>query len=408
MRVLIIDGVGMFGGTSRSLFETMRAFREQPERFFFVQQGTANAYYSPFAAGMIAVRGMTRFDNSRISHYRGIRYFVLGRELAYLPFTLVGLLLAKKRWKKVHLIHVNEITEIIPGLLAKFLFKAPLIVHVRSLMWQNEKSRRVRWLRRVLKRYVDAIVAIDENVKESIGPNIPVTVIHNSFDHEKMPDLGSVDAFENFQIPNDSFVVGFVGNLQLAKGVFELLEASHIVRSRGFDVHYLIVGSSQRSDSGLLWNILNFFGLAQEQQTALIKRMHELSMQDRFHFAGHTSNLAPYIKAMDVLAFPSHFDACGRPIFEAAFYGCPSIAAVSKPKDDTLRHGVTGIAIAKPDPKLLADAIIELASNPERTREMGAAAKLLAHKNFLPSIAADRLSRLYEEVTEKRNHKYRE
>lgn len=402
MRILMIDGVGMFGGTSRSLFETMRAFPKQPERYFFVQHGTANAYYAPYANDMIAVRGMTRFDNSRISHYRGVRYLVIGRELAYIPFTIVGMLLAKRRWKTVDLIHVNEITEIMPGLLAKFLFRAPLIVHVRSMMWQNEKSLRVKWLRRILKRHVDALVAIDENVKESIGPELPVTLIHNSFDSENMPGVGNNDAVKDIDIPEGAFVVGFVGNLHLTKGVLELLQAAKMVRDRGFDVHYLMVGSSQRSDSGLLWNILNFFGLAQEQQAVFMKNMHQMGMQDRFHFAGHTSNVAPYIKAMNVLAFPSHFDACGRPVFEAAFYGRPSIVAVSKPKDDTLQHGLTGIAIAEPKPDLLANAIIEMVSDPERSREMGKAAKLLAYNNFLPSAAAERLGRLYAKVAKKR------
>lgn len=395
----MIDGVGMFGGASRSLFEVMRAFPKQPERFFFVQSGTANAYYAPYAKDMISVRGMTRFDNSQASHYRGARYLVLGREVAYIPFTIFGLLLAKKRWKQVDLIHVNEITEIIPGLLAKFLFKAPLIVHVRSMMWRNDRSLRVKWLRKILKRYVDALVAIDENVKESIGSGLPVTVIHNSFDSENMPDVGTSAAPIHLPIPLGTFVVGFVGNLHLTKGVFELLQAAKIVRNRGFDIHYLMVGSSQRNDSGILWSMLNFFGLAQEQQAAFMQMMHDLKMQDRFHFAGHTSNIAPYIKAMDVLAFPSYFDACGRPVFEAAFYARPSIAAVSKPKVDTLQHGVTGLAIAKPDAGLLAEAIIELASQPDRAVRMGEAAKLLAHKNFLPSIAAGKLSSLYEEVS---------
>jgi glycosyltransferase involved in cell wall biosynthesis len=350
---------------------------------------------------MISVRGMTRFDNSRASHYRGVRYLVLGREIVYLPFTIVGLLLAKKRWKHVDLIHVNEITEIIPGLLAKFLFKAPLIVHVRSMMWSNERSLRVKWLRAMLKRHADALVAIDENVKESIGPELPVTVIHNSFDSENMPDVGVNTPPRDIHIPDGTFVVGFVGNLHLSKGVFELLQAARIVRDLGCDVHYLMVGSSQRNDSGLLWSMLNFLGLAQEQQTAFMKMMNALNMQDRFHFAGHTSNVARYIKAMDVLAFPSHFDACGRPVFEAAFYARPSIAAVSRPKADTLQHGVTGLAIAAPDPRMLADAIIEMASQPERTRAMGEAAKLLAQKHFLPSIAAQQLGNLYSQITGK-------
>ena len=101
---------------------------------------------------------------------------------------------------------------------------------------------------------------------------------------------------------------------------------------------------------------------------------------------------------MDVLTFPSHFDACGRPVFEAAFFGRPSIVAVATPKDDTLQNGITGIAIARPDPHLLADAILELAADPKRTREMGRAARALAHANFTPEINSAKLLNLYKRV----------
>lgn len=398
LRVLIIDGVGLFGGASRSLFESMRGFREPVDRLFFVQKGTANAYYRPYGSDMIAVRGITRFDNSRASHYRGVRWLVLGREIAYLPWTIFGLLKAKRRWGSVDLIHVNEVMEIFPGLLAKFLFRAPMIVHVRSLIWDDRSKLRVRMLDRLLRRYADAVVAIDEDNRVRFDPALKVEVIHNSLDHKNMPPGSDVSTDALAQIPADAFVVGFVGNLHAGKGVFELLEAADLVRKAGANVHFLIVGSSERSDKGLIWSVLNRFGLAQEQQSAFVAKLEEKKLASCFHFAGHTANIAPWIEAMDVLTFPSHFDACGRPVFEAAFFGRPSIAALSSPKGDTLRDGVTGIAIERPDPRLLADAILALAADPERTRKMGEAARELAHANFTPEVNSQKLLDLYKRV----------
>lgn len=399
LRVLIIDGVGMFGGASRSLFEAMRAFPEPVDRLFFVQKGTANAYYRPFGSDMIAVRGITRFDNSRASHYRGARWLVLAREIAYIPWTIIGLLEAKRRWEGVDLIHVNEVTEILPGLLAKFLFRAPMIVHVRSLIWNDRSKLRVRILDRLLRRHADAVVAIDEDNRVRLDPALKVEVIHNSLDHKNMPLGIDVPTDAIAQIPAEAFVVGFVGNLHAGKGVFELLEAADLVRQAGANVHFLIVGSSERPDKGLVWSVLNRFGLAQEQQSAFVAKLEEKNLTSCFHFAGHTPNIAPWIEAMDVLAFPSHFDACGRPVFEAAFFGRPSIVALSSPKDDTLQDGVTGIAIARPESRLLADAILELAADRQRTRKLGEAARELAHANFSPEVNSQKLLDLYKRVT---------
>ncbi|MBL0914179.1 MAG: glycosyltransferase family 4 protein [Sphingopyxis sp.] len=398
LRVLIIDGVGMFGGASRSLFESMRGFREPVDRLFFVQKGSANDYYRPYGSDMIAVRGITRFDNSRASHYRGARWLVLGREIAYLPWTIVGLLKAKRRWKRVDLIHVNEVMEILPGILAKILFRAPMVVHVRSLIWTDRTKLRVRLLDYLLRRYADAVVAIDEDNRVRLNPELRAEVIHNSLDHVNMPAGSDVPTEALSRIPSDAFVVGFIGNLHAGKGVFELLEAAEIVRKAGANVHFLIVGSSQRSDGGAVWTILNRLGLAQEQEAAFTASLEQKKLTPYFHFAGHTTNIAPWIEAMDVLTFPSHFDACGRPVFEAAFFGRPSIVAVAAPKDDTLQNGVTGIAIARPDPQLLADAILELAADPERTRAMGSAARALAHANFTPEINSAKLLNLYKRV----------
>jgi glycosyltransferase involved in cell wall biosynthesis len=199
-------------------------------------------------------------------------------------------------------------------------------------------------------------------------------------------------------IPAGAFVVGFVGNLHLAKGIFELLEAARILKARGADVHYLIVGSSPRADTGLLWSLLNMAGIAQEQQSAFIARLKETGLEERFHFTGHTPEIGQHVMRMNVLTFPTHFDTCGRPVFEAAFYECPSIVAVSDPKPDTLDDGVTGLAIAKPDPELLADAIAQMMADPERTRAMGQAARALAVRNFTPSTNAAQLYALYQQV----------
>jgi glycosyltransferase involved in cell wall biosynthesis len=401
LRVMIIHGVGLFGGGSRSLYEAMRSCPEAVDRLFFVQRGSANAYYRPYGGDMIALRGITRFDNSRASYYRGARWLVPLRELVWFPLTLWGLWQAKQRWGQIDLIHVNEIMEILPGLIAKWLFGAPMIVHVRSLVWNAPGKWRVRLLNHLLRRHADAIVAIDENVRETLAPDLDITVIHNSLDYEHALQGAGPDPKILDRIPADAFTVGFLGNMHRNKGVLELVQAATKVVTARSDVHFLIIGSSERKDSGLKWRMLNWLKLAQEQQATFMAEVVRNDMVDRFHFAGHTPNILPWLERINVLAFPSHFDACGRPVFEAAFVGKPSIVAVSRPMPDTLKHGVTGIAIARPDPNLIAEAILALADDPDRVRAMGAAAQELAYANFTTDANAVKLLQLYKDTVNK-------
>ena len=68
IKVLYIDGVGPFGGASRSLFEAISAIpREEVEPYFLMHDGTARNFYERRAAANETVRGLPRFDHYRAS-----------------------------------------------------------------------------------------------------------------------------------------------------------------------------------------------------------------------------------------------------------------------------------------------------------------------------------------------------
>jgi glycosyltransferase involved in cell wall biosynthesis len=401
LKVLYIDGVGPFGGASRSLYEAMSAFPEgSVDRYFVMQRGTALDFYGKLASDVIATRGLTRFDDTRVGHYRGVRWLVPIREALYFPFTVIALLRARRRWPRIDLIHVNEITEIIPGLIAKALFRAPMVVHTRSLLRIASRSRRTRWLHERLRKSVDAVVAIDEGVRATLPADVRVDVIHNSFTATPtgQPDPAYLAQFDGLR--PSAFKVGFVGNLHRVKGLPELLEAARIVKAAGEDVQFLIVGGTTTAEGGLYRWLLNKLGLGQDLHSSVPQTVKDYGLEEDVRLLGATTDIQRVYPRMDVIAFPSQSDAPGRPVFEAAFYGVPSIVAVRTPRDDTLAHGETGLAIPEPDPKLLAEAIIYFAHNRSEAKRMGANAKALAERNFRPEVNAATLHALYRRVVE--------
>lgn len=400
MNILYIDGVGPFGGASRSLFEMLKAGdRSRFRRMFLVQQGTANDYYRQVGDDLIAVRGISRLDNTQFGYYRRARWLILLREIFYIPFTIGALLRAKRRWRKIDVVHANEVLEIVPAIAASLFFRAPLVVHVRSPQRRDWRSFRSRLLHGALRRFATKVIAIDEGVRATLPPDLDVSVIHNSFVPEAaaIPDerlRATLDRLGR----TEALTVGFVGNLHASKGVDCILDAAEILMRTGRPCTFLMVGGHTARGSGLVWRLLNMFGLAQNQGDALIERLATSPAREHVHLLGATSDIDALYSAVDVVVFPSHFDAPGRPVFEAAFYGVPSVVAVRDPYPDTLVDGVTGLAIAAPDGAMLAEALARLDRDRGHLAKMGDGARVLAKANFSPFINTAKIEAIYESI----------
>ena len=393
-KILYIDGAGPFGGAGRSLFEAVSCLKEK-ERvrpFFWVARGSSNRYYERIAEDIITTSGMLRFDNTEYSYYRGVRWVVLLRELMYMPFTLFSLLKVKKKWVSIDLIHVNEVTELIPGLLAKKIFKCPLIVHVRSVQ-SVKRNIRTKVINRILHS-VDGVICIDETVARSVGSSNKV-VIHNSF----TVNGDEVDSKIRNKIANYAhfFKVGFVGNFQKVKGIVDLVEAARILKNKP-GIKFLIVGDETEKKSILRRFIENVTRLSQDAKECVLDIIKASELESNVIFFGRTGDISAAYENFDVLCFPSHFDAPGRPVFEAAFFKVPSIVCVKNPTRDTVIPDVTGLIIPEKNPEKLAEAIEFLANDRERSQRMGAAAYELALENFTPQKNTIKLATFYQSV----------
>ena len=399
LKVLYVDGVGPFGGASRSLFEAVNALPVSTvDAHFLVAEGTAADFYRKVAKDMVTMRGLARFDNTEYSHYRGLRWLVLLREISHIPSTVLSLLKARRRWPEVDLIHVNEITEILPGLLAKRLFGVPLVIHVRSPQRVDGRSWRTRWINAVLKREAAAVIAINENTRATLPADLVVDVIQNSFTSKAAPQPDPVMLAQLDVLRPGALKVGFIGNLHHGKGLFDLLEATKLVRASGRDIEVVVAGGVARADRGLKAWLLAKSGLAQDVHAQLVEQIKSNGLEHSFHLVGATTDIQRVYERLDVLCFPSHYDAPGRPVFEAAFSAVPCIVSVRSPRADTLVHGQTGLAIPARDPAALAHAISHFADDRGEVRRMGAHAKALAERNFVPAINAQRLLALYRRV----------
>lgn len=395
IRVLCIHFTGAFGGASRSLTEALSGIpKSEVIPFFLTQRGSVEGVFGKLGP-VVTSRGITQFDNTRYSHYRGVRWLVFLRELAFIPFTLNALRVAKKEFGHVDLIHVNEFTGLLTLIVAKKVFKVPALVHVRSVARNDSGSLRTMFVNFLFRKLADRIIAIDQNVRASLPANLPVEVIHNSFKVTCENEHPSCTAVLNSVSPV-SFKVGFIGNLLKVKGIFELLESALLLKNKGLNIEFLIVGDDAKPSQGLKAQLIRVLGLQQNSRAEVEIFLTKHNLRDNVHLLGFTPNIGEIYQHLDVLCFPSHYDAPGRPIFEAAFYSVPSIVAVREPLSDTLVDGKTGIAIEPRNPIQLSKAIEYLISNPDKRKAMGIAAKELAQRNFDVDLNSRKLLHVYQ------------
>jgi glycosyltransferase involved in cell wall biosynthesis len=396
IKILYIDSIGPFGGASRSLIENLNVLKNEDLNLkFIITKGSSVSFYKNFSDDYICSKGYFKFDNTAYSRYKGVRWLILIREFFYLPHTFLALFLAKKKFRNIDIIHINEIHSLFFGIFAKFIFKAKLVVHVRSVQNTNASSIRTKFINLLLERYVDLIICIDNNVKKSLLINKNIIVIHNSFSVAK-----SNSYQPTYSKNNQSINLGFLGNIHKSKGVFDILDAAIILNSKNVDFKIHICGGKASSRSFILNKFLYILNINQEVESMFKDLIFSNNLSERFVFWGHQNQLSPFFEEIDLILFPSHFDAPGRPIFEAAFYKIPSIAAITDSESDTFINFDSGISILPKKPELLAKAILYFFENRSEIDRMGNNAFKLAQINFDPVVNSKLLMTSYLNLIE--------
>ena len=397
LSVLYVHHAGAFGGASRSLLDLIEGFAPGSVTPRLVtQRGNVSRIFAGRGVEVIEAAGISQFDHTQFNYYRGKRWLVLLREAIYLPFTLFALLRARMRWEDVDLIHVNEVVALAAVIFGKMLFRCPVVVHVRSVQEMRRGRLRSRFIAAILRRYASAVIAIDETVHRSLPPGIAAEVVHNSYTPRP---AGAESAGADPPLPPRRagiLRVAMVGSPLAFKGVREFVEAARLCRERGLEVEFLMVGVSAAEIAGPVKRLLRAARFTHDAGEEVRRLIEQHGLTDSVRMLGFTPDIDRVYANIDVLCFPSHLDAVGRPVFEAAFWKVPSIVAVRDPQSDTMIHSETGLCIKPGDPQAIAEAVSYFCLNRSEVARMGEAAHRLALENFDSRKNAARVLDIYK------------
>jgi glycosyltransferase involved in cell wall biosynthesis len=263
-------------------------------------------------------------------------------------------------------------------------FKVPFVFEVRDL-WPEalvnvgalKNPLVIWWLERMAKKiYAGAkhIVALSPGMKEGIirtgVPADKITVIPNASDLDLFsPDIDGSSQRRRLGL-KDRFAAIYFGAMGLANGLEYVIEAARILAERGNNhIVLVLLGSGGKraeleklaSEYGLK-NIIFSDPASDKEQLARI-------------IAGCEVCLTIYRAAEEHTWSPNK-------MFDALAAGKPVLINVPGWLGETIEKNNCGRCLDARRPEMLADALQELAANPELCRQMGKNARELAERDF--------------------------
>jgi glycosyltransferase involved in cell wall biosynthesis len=393
--VLYVHHRPQLGGAPSSLAQLIRHLDHRFEPHVFCPEGPAAELFAD-AGATVHTGEVSIFAHAWDSPYEGLRWLVLGREVAALPSHLHQL----ERLMRAHrfpVVHLND-SPLLAAAMVSHRNGAKVVWHLRSALAGEGRDRRSRAIAAMMERWGDAAIAIDRDVAARFPIRLPLTIVHNSVE----PPVSRNGAGKGaLGLPRDRVAIGFAGFVRRQKGWPELVEAAEILMDEGAPAHFVIMGGGVRPPEyfrTLRGRALEATNLLTDEESAIKELVARKGLGENFSFLPFTAETGEIYSALDVVTFPNQGVGLGRPVLEAATYGKPVVASGSRDGAGILLPGRTGFLLDDARPENIAAALRELIAEPKLRTTLGTAALEHARERFDPIRNARAVEAVYDEL----------
>ena len=284
------------------------------------------------------------------------------------------------RQLRVDMVYTNTSAVFEPALAAR-LAGVPHVWHVHEVLRNGNRMHQLLPLpamKRIIYRLSNRIVFESHAAKrvfEHSAPGDKSEVVYNSL---RLSDQGTTrDGAADrarFGWAVDDRIVGFVGQFIDRKNPLLLVRALARVRNvPGLKCMFVGAGTLER---------------------ALRSEIARLGLSGSCRIVEFQEDVAPVMRAIDVLVLPSRQESFGLVLVEAASHGKAAIACRSEGPDEIIDDRRTGILVAQDDEASLAEAIERMFHSETERRAMGAAAAARTRERFCAKTNTSRLEQI--------------
>jgi glycosyltransferase involved in cell wall biosynthesis len=336
----------------------------------------------------------------------GVVVDVLGARrypVAALPWFLADMIRIRRQLAgRIRKYNVDIIQTHLLGILDFLTLTLRLGTGLRAVLWTMHnidflpKQKQQDWILR-FKRFVhrllyrlaasqiSAFIAVSDEVGKSVihelGPiQDKVVVISNGVDVKRYERPGDkTELCRQLGHSNDSYLAGVVGRLTAQKGHRYLIDAASVVIGRYPNAHFLLVGEGELQDD-------------------LQAQVRKLGLVNNVHFLGNRDDVPSLLASVDLFVLPSLWEGLAMALLEAMAVGKPVVATTVSGTSQAMISGQTGLLVPPGESQALAEAIIQLISDPTLAQAMGQAAKHHVTLNYSAQKQADEHLSLYRDL----------
>jgi len=271
------------------------------------------------------------------------------------------------------------------ALLSKYLFGKPYILAPRSGLIPSEvqKSKFMRWYVSFLVNSSKAIICQGERWQTFFYE------LSNKSDKRKfvsVPNWLDTQAYVmnrpdySIEKKNRKLKILFLAWVDETKGIFDLLNAVHILKSELTDQEFIVAGEGSA------------------KQAAIIKA-RELGLDPFFKFVGWADATAKMklLKEADIFVFPSHFEGYPNSLIEAMASHLPVISTRVGAVPEIIEDQINGLLIDVKDVTALAASIRRLMHEPDTRLGLSKRARDFVVSNNSVDSAVSQFKRLLSE-----------
>ncbi len=273
-----------------------------------------------------------------------------GPSKADLPARLSRVFEALDSYKRSHrrhysLVHSHYWLSGVVGGMARERWKCPHVTTFHTLAarknrdssMENEPDLRLASERRIADLADRIIVPVQDEgrfIEETYGaPHSKIHIIPGGVDLERFMPMDRCAARRQLDLPEEAFLILYVGRFAPLKRVDRLVSALARLRSQGRKVQLVLVGGDDP-------------GTASRQ--ALEAAAGRLQLGNAVHFAGRVAQeaLPAYYSAADVMVLPSDYESFGLVLLEALACGTPVAATRVGVAPHIVEVGINGTLLA--------------------------------------------------------------
>jgi len=266
--------------------------------------------------------------------------------------------------------------------------KVPTVALVPGWTAKDWKVRFFEWLdKQTLRRHSVVAIVSPAQKAEVLRYGVPPDRI---FYLPTCMDVGSLQpAYSCKQIADITScslprkILGYVGRLSVEKGLTYLIDALAELKAKQTEVHLLIVGEG-------------------EQRANLQAQVESLGLRQAVKFLGERADARQIIGALDLLVLPSLTEGLPNVVLEAFAYKTPVVATAVGGVPELVKDGETGWLVPPRDPRALAQAILNVLSNPEEARRRAENAYKHLLENFTLEKQVDKWEQALQAAVEGR------